>query len=69
EVHDLPADSPSLASSTTDETESKVDLLIQTTLGALGGSATTWVHQAPAHTPETSNSDPLPQALEESGRG
>ncbi|MFE1856985.1 TetR/AcrR family transcriptional regulator, partial [Streptomyces sp. NPDC059489] len=32
EVHDLPADSPSLASSTTDETESKVDLLIQTTL-------------------------------------
>ncbi|MEV5478358.1 helix-turn-helix domain-containing protein [Streptomyces sp. NPDC052207] len=69
EVHDLPADSPSLASSTTDETESKVDLLIQTTLGALGGSAMTWVHQAPAPTAEASNSDPLPQALEDSGRG
>lgn len=39
EVHDLPADSPTLASSATgDETEAKVNLLIQTALGALGGS-------------------------------
>ncbi|MCM3804354.1 TetR family transcriptional regulator [Streptomyces sp. DR7-3] len=39
EVHDLPADSTALASSATgDETEAKVDLLVRTALGALGGS-------------------------------
>lgn len=39
EVHDLPADSPTLvASATTDETEAKVSLLVRTVLGALGGS-------------------------------
>ncbi|MEW2466827.1 helix-turn-helix domain-containing protein [Streptomyces sp. NPDC046994] len=68
EVHDLPADSPALTSSTTaDETETKVDLLIRTTLGALGGSAATWAHQAPDPMAETSNSNPPPQTLENSG--
>ncbi|MDX3853092.1 helix-turn-helix domain-containing protein [Streptomyces sp. AK02-01A] len=39
EVHDLAADSPTLASSATgDETEAKVNLLVRTALGALGGS-------------------------------
>ncbi|MET8787825.1 helix-turn-helix domain-containing protein [Streptomyces sp. NPDC004589] len=68
EVHDLPADSPALTSSTTaDETETKVDLLIRTTLGALGGTAATWAHQAPDPMAETSNSNPPPQTLENSG--
>ncbi|MBV7700769.1 hypothetical protein [Streptomyces sp. TRM70350] len=39
EVHDLPADSPALLSAGTgDETEAKVNLLVRTVLGALGGS-------------------------------
>lgn len=68
EVHDLPAESPALTSSTTaDETETKVDLLIRTTLGALGGSAATWAYQAPDPMAETSNSNPPPQTLENSG--
>ena len=42
EVHDLPTDSPVLASSATgDETEAKVNLLVRTVLGALGGSRDT----------------------------
>ncbi|MCQ8190398.1 TetR/AcrR family transcriptional regulator [Streptomyces rugosispiralis] len=42
EVHELPADSPTLASSATaDETEAKIDLLVRTTLGALGGGTPT----------------------------
>ncbi|WP_345429783.1 hypothetical protein [Actinoallomurus vinaceus] len=42
EVHDLPADSPALASSATgDETDAKVNLLVRTALGALGGSRDT----------------------------
>ncbi|MGW4784589.1 TetR family transcriptional regulator [Streptomyces sp. HUAS TT11] len=68
EVHDLPADSPALTSSTTaDETETKVDLLIRTTLGALGGSAAPWAHQAPDPMAKTSNTNPPPQTLENSG--
>lgn len=39
EVNDLPADSPTLApSATADETEARVNLLVRTTLGALGGT-------------------------------
>ncbi|MGV9849104.1 TetR/AcrR family transcriptional regulator [Streptomyces sp. NPDC003442] len=45
EVHDLPADSPALASSASsasgDETEAKISLLVRTALGALGGSRDT----------------------------
>jgi AcrR family transcriptional regulator len=42
EVHGLPADSPALASSAAgDETEAKVNLLVRTALGALGGSRDT----------------------------
>ncbi|WP_262701617.1 MULTISPECIES: TetR/AcrR family transcriptional regulator [Streptomyces] len=38
EVQELPADSPTLASSAAaDETEARIDLLVRTTLGALGG--------------------------------
>ncbi|MEV7149006.1 hypothetical protein AB0O05_21195 [Streptomyces sp. NPDC093084] len=39
EVNDLPADSPALApSATADETEARANLLVRTTLGALGGT-------------------------------
>lgn len=38
EVHDLPADSATLAPSGADEVATRVDLLVRTVLGALGGS-------------------------------
>jgi AcrR family transcriptional regulator len=38
EVHDLPADSATLAHSGADEVATRVDLLVRTVLGALGGS-------------------------------
>ncbi|MFF9205714.1 TetR/AcrR family transcriptional regulator [Streptomyces sp. NPDC014986] len=37
EVHDLPADSPALASETADETGARVALMVRTVVGALGG--------------------------------
>lgn len=41
EVHDLPADSATLATSGADEVATRVDLLVRTVLGALGGSGDT----------------------------